>query len=125
MIVLVSTEFSIFAALYVPFRQFAILCTCHSGRWSARNILYLVRTLFHCFQYTARILCRSHSSVVSISPFMSAYDISLRYSLLNFNDYGSVCLVAPHTDISACAIYFYLAIVLTAFRKKNDWIICP
>ena len=65
-IFLVSTEFSISAALHVPFRQFAISCTFHSGRWSARSILYLVRTLFHCFQYTARILWRSHSSVVSI-----------------------------------------------------------
>ena len=45
--------------------------------------------------------------------------------LLNFDGYGSVCLVAPHTDISACAIYFYCAIVLTALREKNDWIICP
>ena len=60
-IALVSTEFNILAALHVPFRQFANSCTFHSGKWSPRNILYLVRTLFHCFQYTARILWRSHS----------------------------------------------------------------
>ncbi len=46
------------------------------------------------------------------------------YTLLNFDGYGSFCLVAPHTDISACAIYFYCAIVLTALREKNRRIIC-
>ena len=54
--------------------------------------------------------------------FLCAHNV---YSLLNFDGYGSVCLVAPHTDISACAIYFYCTIVLTALREKNDWIICP
>ena len=45
--------------------------------------------------------------------------------LLNFDGYGSFCLVAPHTDISACTINFYCAIVLTALREKNNRIICP
>ena len=54
--------------------------------------------------------------------FLCAHNV---YSLLNFDGYGSVCLVAPHTDISACAIHFYRAIILTALREKNDWIICP
>lgn len=52
-IAFVSIVFSISAALHVPFRQFAILCTCHSGKWNARNILYLVRTLFHCLEIVA------------------------------------------------------------------------
>ena len=46
------------------------------------------------------------------------------YSLFNLNGYGSVRLVAPHSDISACAIYFNCAIVLTALREKNGRIIC-
>ena len=67
-----STAFSIPAALHVPFRQFAILCACQTSRCSARSMRYRVRTRFHCFQYTARILWRSHSSVCFISCFMSA-----------------------------------------------------
>src|SRR5699024_12763570 len=92
-IFLVSAVLSIVAALQTPFRQFAISCIFHSGRCNALSILYLVRTLFHCFQYTARILWRSHSSVVSISPFMSAYQIgraSCRESVLIWMMDGSL-----------------------------------
>ena len=70
---MVIAELSIVAALHVPFLQFAISCTFHSGKCNDLSILYLVRTLFHCVQYTARILWRSHSSSSSICPFMSAY----------------------------------------------------
>lgn len=60
LIVFLCTEESDRGALALPFHN-------------ARSILYLVRPLFHCFQYTARILRRIHSPVLdcsglSISP---------------------------------------------------------
>lgn len=46
----VSTLFSTIADRQIPFRQFAISKTTHSGRLKLRNFLILVLTLFHCFQ---------------------------------------------------------------------------
>src|SRR5665648_248243 len=107
----VSTLFSITDARHIPLRQFAISCTFHTGNPNFRIIRYLVLIFFHCFQYTALILRRNHSSVRLSKSFMSASEKYFTHPLMNWVTFR-VLYSLPHSlllDVSAFNFSFIFA----------------
>ncbi len=73
-----------------------------------RGSQHFRRSLFHCFQYTARILCRSHSSVVSTRLFMSAYPPIFDRSRQHLNQFAVVHCVKVLLSSAGVSSYAFV-----------------